>query len=406
MKSSLLDLIFRSLHAHPDPVLWHEDCAPFSDELADYLARNILIEAAPARRLPAARKPQVGVDLDVRTLSDGRIIGIGRDAESPTEIVLTADDIRRYAISIPAVATALRDASGLRGGVASRFDDGLLPLGERPDPAGPVRVYLAAPVASGDDLLARCRRLHALHPKRRVAILTFCAVAMDVTLEEEFDGRLSFTLHTLRDVRDRPAWAPVWPADTDGESTRTEADYVFRKRGAAWEIVFAGRLVTLPKPGLIGLAYLHYAISHAGDAIPVETLIAECSPHPDQISPTGHVTALLSGADDVRPSAANLRQIKARRQQLAGEVDTASTGEQLAIRRQLQQIDAYLREHDRARRSTDKSAVAKRVSVARAIALALKSFPPALQRHFAKPSLSLGFKISYLRTPGVDWVTK
>lgn len=406
MKPSLLDLIFRSLHAQPDPVLWHEDCAPFPDELPELLARNIITETAPARRIPSVRKPHVGVDLEVRTLADGRIIGIGRDPESPTEIELTVDDVRRYAISLPAVLTALRTASGLRGGVASRFDDGLLPLGERPDPAGPVRVYLAAPVASGEDLLARCRRLHALHPKRRVAVLTFCAVAMDVTLEEELAGRLSFTLHALRDARDRPAWAPVWPDDSDGESPSADADYVFRKRGAAWEIVFAGRLITLPKGNLLGLAYLHHAIAHAGEAIPVETLIAECSPHPDQISETGHVTALVSNPDNSHPDAATLRRVKQHRDQLSDKIAAASDRTKPSLIRERAELDAYLRLHDRGRSSSNKAGTSKRVGVSRAIKLAVRSFPSAMQDHFNKPSLSLGYKVIYMRSRGVDWATK
>ena len=70
----------------------------------------------------------------------------------------------------------------------------MLNLGDWASPDGPTRLYLAAPIPNPEALLARCRRLHALHLQRKVAVLTFSPVTLEVSLEEEFERRLGFSL--------------------------------------------------------------------------------------------------------------------------------------------------------------------------------------------------------------------
>ena len=191
MKRSLLALVFQSLHARAAPVLWHTDCVRSPVELRDLLATRVLAPTTDATTLPASRSPAPGLELKVRKVGE-TILGINHDSEDPVEIELTPESVKRYKIEIAALTARLRQTTGLRGGISTRFDDGLLNLGERPDSEVAVRVYLAAPITSGEDLLARCRRLHALHPTRRIDVLTFCPVALDVSLEEEFERRLGF----------------------------------------------------------------------------------------------------------------------------------------------------------------------------------------------------------------------
>ena len=405
MTDSLLGAVFQRLHAHPGPVLWHFDCAQFPDELSALLTSHVLTPTTDAEIVPVSRMPSLGFDLEVCHLSDGSIVGIGRDDESPVEVDLSSDKIRRYAVDLAAVVRELRAASGLRGGVATRFDDGLLPLGERPASGGAIRVYLAAPVANGEDLLVRCRRLNALHPDRRVTILTFCPVALDVKLEEEFGGRLDFQLLPLRDAEDRPSWSPIWPGETQPSAPLVEHDYVFRPFEKSWEIVFAGRPVPVTQK-LIGYRYLHYLISRPGEPVAVEVLLAEISPHPDQISSRGKVTVLPSATNDTGPSAAVLKRVRASIAEREKLLTTAAPAQRAAIVNELNLGRAYLLKHDKSGHRSGAAGQSKRVGVASAISRALESFPLPMRQFFEKPRLSLGYTLMYLPSNGVDWVTK
>jgi len=403
VKRSLLALVFQSLHARVAPVLWHTDCVRSPVDLRDLLATRVLAPTTEATTLPASRSPAPGLELKVRKVG-GTILGINHDNEDPVEIELTPESVKRYKIEIAALTARLRQATGLRGGISTKFDDGLLNLGERPDPEGLIRVYLAAPVASGEDLLARCRRLHALHPKRRVAVLTFCPVALDVSLEEEFERRLGFSLHSLRDEEGNPTWSPVWAGQSVTAEPLHAADYVFRPVPKGWEIIFAGRTVPVD-PKLIGLRYLHYLISHPRNPVSVEELIATLNPHPDQVGLKGEIQIIPSDASDLAPDPKTLRAVRARQEKIKAAIDAAPPAKRRALIREFEENDKYLRANKSSPKKSGKDGEAKRVSFRNAVLRVLKSCPAAMRTHFTEPRLFLGYQPCYVPDKEIDWLT-
>ncbi len=403
MSRSLLSLVFQSLHSHTAPVLWHVDCARHPAELNDLLASRVLVPATDATTLPASRVPAQGLELKVRTVG-GKLFGVNHDQDDPVEVDLKPETVKRYKIDIPGVVAQLRKATGVRGGISTRFDDGLLNLGERPDPTDPIRVYLAAPVASGEQLLARCRRLHSLHPSRRIAVLTFCPVALDVTLEEEFERRLGFSLQCLRDASDAPAWSPIWPGQTTPGAPLEAADYVFRPVSKGWEIIFAGRTVSID-PSLIGLRYLHYLIAHPRNPVSVEELIATLNPHPDQVGEKGEILIIPSDAGNFGPDPKTLRALRARQEEIKTAIESTSPAKRRALIRDFEKNDKYLRANKSTLKKSGKDGESKRVSFQRAVQRVLKNCPAAMRAHFAEPRLMLGYQPCYIPDSQIDWLT-
>ena len=402
MKRSLLALVFQSLHARAAPVLWHTDCVRSPVELRDLLATRVLAPTTDATTLPASRSPAPGLELKVRKVGE-TILGINHDSEDPVEIELTPESVKRYKIEIAALTARLRQTTGLRGGISTRFDDGLLNLGERPDSEVAVRVYLAAPITSGEDLLARCRRLHALHPTRRIDVLTFCPVALDVSLEEEFERRLGFSLHSLRDAEGNPAWAPVWPGQSAPTAPLDTADYVFRRLGADWQIVFAGHPVTV-NPKLDGLLYLRYLVANPDEPISVEELMATVNPHPDQVGRDGRITVLASAKDDLADEKM-VKNLKHRRSQIRALLPKTPVERRGSLINEAASIEKNLRASMSALRKSGKEGESKRASVAQAIRRAIGEMPSAMREHFKPPRLRLGYKPCYHTDNHIDWLT-
>lgn len=402
MKRSLLAMVFQSLHARVAPVLWHTDCVRSPVDLRDLLATRVLAPTTEATTLPASRSPAPGLELKVLKVG-GTILGINHDNEDPVEIELTPESVKRYKIEIAALTARLRQATGLRGGISTKFDDGLLNLGERPDPEGLIRVYLAAPVASGEDLLARCRRLHALHPKRRVAVLTFCPVALDVSLEEEFERRLGFSLHSLRDEEGNPTWSPVWAGQSAPTAPLDTSDYVFRRVGRDWQIIFAGNPVTV-NPKLNGLLYLRYLVANPDEPISVEELMATVNPHPEQVGRDGRITVLASAKNDL-PDDKMVENLKSRRNEIRALLGTTPLEKRGALVKEAAEIEKILKAYENALRKSGKEGESKRASVAQAIRRAIKEMPSAVRDHFKPPRLELGYKPCYHTNNQIDWLT-
>ena len=403
MTASLLSLVFDSLHRQASPVLWHTHCARYPEELERLLAQRILVPTTPATRLQANHIPGEEHPLEVKRVGEVWI-GTFADDDDVHEVEVAEDYLLRYRIDVGAVATQLRREIGLRDGVSLRFDDGLLNLGDWASPDGPTRVYLAAPIPNPDALLARCRRLHALHPQRKIAVLTFAPVALEVSLEEEFERRLGFSLHCLRDTQGRAAWCPAWTRAPATTEPLPAADYVFRPVGDGWEVVFAGRSVSID-PSLVGLRYLHYLLTHPSSPTPAEELIATTNPHPDQVGRRGEITALASNPDDIGADAATLRRVRARQKELKAKIDTLPLSKRARLIAEFQENDAYLRANKSGPKKTSKAGNSKRVSVRNAITRVLRECPPKMRQHFTAPRLSLGYQPCYMPDDEIDWLT-
>lgn len=403
MSDSLLSFVFGSLHTQVVPVLWHTHCARYPEEMRSLLAQRILIPTTPATRLPANHLSGEEHPLEIKRIGESWI-GVFADVDDVHEVEVTEDDVSRYKIDIGAIAARLRREIGIRDGVSTRFDDGLLNLGDWASPDGPTRLYLAAPIPSPDALLVRCRRLHVLHPRRRIAVLTFRPVTLDVLLEEEFERRLGFSIHCLRDAHGRAAWSPTWARTPATTEPLPAADYVFRHIGSGWEVVFAGRTVPLD-PSLVGLRYLHYLLTHPGSPTPVEELIATANPHPDQVGRRGEITALASNPDDLGADAATLRQVRARQKALKAKIAATPVTKRARLIGEFQKNDAYLRANKNGSKKTSKAGNSKRVSVTNAIKRVLRDCPPQLREHFAPPHLTLGYQPCYVPDKEIDWLT-
>ncbi|AKC83349.1 hypothetical protein IMCC26134_12210 [Verrucomicrobia bacterium IMCC26134] len=400
---TLLDLIFQKLHAQAAPLLWHRDCVAYPAEFKALLASGLLQPAPDATDLPAGHLPGVHVPLQVRWVRSAPL-GIANHDEEPDEHPLSPEAIARFRIDLPVLARRLRSALGTTGGVSERFDDGLLRLGDHATLPGRPSFYLAAPVTDPEAFVARCRRLHHLHPSRAVIVLTFGNVSLDVSLQEEFDRDLRFQHHVLIDTHGRATWTPPELQTALTPAPEPDASHVFRPDGAGWQIVWAGRPVAV-SPTLIGLRYLHYLLTHPRDPVAVETLIAEANPHPDQVGERGAVHAIASAPDDSAPDAAAFAALRARRSQIKTELPQAKSRARERLREEFDQIERYLKKHGGNSRPVGKAATAKRVAVANAINRALAQCPPPMRKHFAPPRLNLGHQVAYFPDESVDWET-
>jgi len=172
LTETLLHFILQRLDQVESPVFLHREFERFpEEELRALRAEGILRETSRATEIPRPKNTPPGEDLIVRQTSKG-IFGVADEDDYFDPIPLTEDDVRQYEISLPKLATVIRQANGIEGtGFVNHH--GLIPMGEKAlDGFGVLNVFFSIPNLDEDDLISRCRRLDRALYAAGIVILT------------------------------------------------------------------------------------------------------------------------------------------------------------------------------------------------------------------------------------------
>ena len=178
MTETLLHFILQRLDQIESPVFLHMEFEQFpEEELRALRGEGILREISRATEIPRPKNVPPGGDLIVRQTSKG-IFGVADEHDYFDPIPLTEDDVRQYEISLPKLATVIRQANGIEGtGFVNHH--GLIPMGEKAlDGFGNLDVFFSIPNLDEDEFIARCRRADRAIDAAGIVILTPCSITL------------------------------------------------------------------------------------------------------------------------------------------------------------------------------------------------------------------------------------
>jgi len=178
LTETLLHFILQRLDQIECPVFLHRELERFpEDEFRPLRAEGILRETSRTTEIARPKNVPPGGDLIVRQTSKG-IFGVADEDDYFDPIPLTEDDVRQYEISLPKLATVIRQANGIEGtGFVNHH--GLIPMGEKVlDGFGNLDVFFSIPNLDEDEFIARCRRADRAIDAAGIVILTPSSIAL------------------------------------------------------------------------------------------------------------------------------------------------------------------------------------------------------------------------------------
>jgi hypothetical protein len=363
-----------------------------ADQLLELIDAGILRETSRATEIARPLRYGAGGSLIVRETARG-LFGVAADDDYHDPLPLTEEDVRQYSISATGLVKEIRRRNEITGSDI-RIDDGLILVGTKQVP-GVARfpVYLSLPNIEQATLLERSMRA-----RRGIAdTLAVVIVPEEVCITAEFQRTLDesgvqVVSLSAADALEELAidWSAIWPSLPGSPAEKEQ--YVFRKKGQSWELIFDGR-ATLVRESK-GLLYVAELMRAPGREVFVAELFAAANG-------LAHVPVGASGETldekarrDYRQRAEDLKY------QLAEAERYNDSGRCESIRSELgllaDQILAAQGLSGRPRQShDDRDRIRKSLSMAidRAIST-IRKYAPALAEHLDK-HIHRGYFLSY-----------
>ncbi|MCZ2150860.1 MAG: hypothetical protein LC126_24200 [Bryobacterales bacterium] len=261
MADTLLQMILRLLHLVESPVIGAAEAAAYPEEELDTLvSAGILFETGRATEIPRPARYGPGGGLAVRETARG-LYGVAEDEDDfTTPVPLTPEDVRQYGVSAARLAAAVRRENDIAGS-GFQIDGGIVPLGvKRLDGVGAVTVYLSLPNADESALLARCHRLKSGASSGRTAVIMPRCLPLSPEAQRILDGIQMLDLSAADGLR--LDWQAAFPA---AQALGKGPNYLFRKQGQGWRLVFEGREIIVQDAK--GMDYIAELLRHAGSPV-------------------------------------------------------------------------------------------------------------------------------------------
>lgn len=254
-------------------------------------------------------------------------------------------------------------------------------------------------------------RLFELHQRhaRQVTKVVDDAIATHARAIRERTLPAGCLLRLVCDASAASGPGPIGPATVQAGgaagSTATTSDYVFRRKGKAWEVRFAGGqdFILLPTKGA---AYLHILLSNPRTAFPVTKLVFLVAKAPDQY-PLGD-----AGEASDRDALAAYR---AEYERLKDEMETArelgDEERQAKIRADMEFLADHIKRDTglggRLRRDSDDRDRVRKAFRARirAVVQEIAQFDKRLAEHLKPPNLKCGWEPCYDPKERIEWET-
>ncbi|MCC6394010.1 MAG: hypothetical protein IT167_25660 [Bryobacterales bacterium] len=271
MADTLLRMILRLLHAVESPVIGAAEAAAYPEEELDALvSAGILFQTGRATEIPRPARYGPGGALAVRETARG-LYGVAEDEDDfTTPVPLTPEDVRQYGVSAARLAAAVRRENDIAGS-GFQIDGGIVPLGvKRLDGVGAVTVYLSLPNADESALLARCHRLKSGTSNGRTTVIMPACLPLSPEAHRILDGIQMLDLSAADGLR--LDWQAAFPA---AQAQGKEPNYLFRKQGQGWRLVFEGREIIVQDAK--GMDYIAELLRHAGSPVLAAELFAGVS---------------------------------------------------------------------------------------------------------------------------------
>jgi hypothetical protein len=269
----LLELILRLLDNCAEPVVGAAELGRYpAEQLTELLGAGILRETCRATEIPRPGRYGSAADLIVRETALG-LFGVAEEDDYHDPIALTAEEVRQYSVSVPALITEIRRRNGIPGG-SVKAEGGLFLVGMK-QIEGVTRfpVYLSLPNLGEEELLERCLRAKRGVKGAIALVLVPGEPNVSAPVQRMLDES-GVRIFALSGSGGRAGLTVDWVAigrSLSGRSVEPER-YVFRKKGQVWEVAFEGPWVMVPDSK--GLRYLAELLRDPGREVMAVELFA------------------------------------------------------------------------------------------------------------------------------------